>query len=412
MSQPALRQDSTADKLLSAVLELAAEYGPAELSSRSLADRAGVSPSAVNYTFGSLDDLFAEAGVQADARRAQAWTAKAADLESLPCEPTDFGSMLFAATRDIAVRLRGEESLFWNDVIDAARIARPVYAAGGLASERTYWTHLLQACCLDTVKADVPHAFSLALRFAYQVFDAPDAFDAWAMALATRFAARLTGAPCETPDDSAYRRRAEDLANLSESLPVPEHETARLILRAAIETILEDGTEAATFREIARRAGLSVSSVQHFFGSRRAYLIAAFQAVYSSARDRAIKDVPVTKSLAASELAQHLAGSDREVPKLSPQEFAAMQGLILSASRDAETRTLAEGLVARTGQTSETLLKALKSPRGQIGRLDAQIVSLTLTQFVTLDICGAASGEGDGEVMVSLAEHLLVKLFQ
>ena len=65
-----------------------------------------------------------------------------------------------------------------------------------------------------------------------------------------------------------------------------------------------------------------------------------------------------------------------------------MQGLILSACHDDETRILAEGLLARTGQTSLHLLHALARPRGEISRLDAQIFSLIMTHLVTLQICG------------------------
>lgn len=404
--------DSTAEKLLRAVSTLAAEKGAAELTSRAVAESAGVSASAVNYSFGSLDQLLEAARRDGDAMRALFWVARAAELEELDSQVSDLGPALFIATRELAIGHPGEEALFWADVIEAARLSRAVSATAALTAERRFWSRLLETCALDTNASDVLHAFSLALRFGYLITARPERFDPWAMALVNRFAARLLGGPRDAPQDSAYRKRAEDRANLSEIVPIPEHETAQLILKTAIQTILEDGTDGATIREIARRAGLSVSSVQHFFGSRRAYLTAAFQSIYTTARDRAVHDLPDTNSLTISELARQFDQDRSGSPVQTHREFAAMQGLMMSAARDADTYVLAEGLLARAGQTSHALLSTLKAPNGEIGRLDAQILSLTLVQFVTLEVCGLTPERSAGEHGgIQRVEHVLNTLF-
>lgn len=138
--------------------------------------------------------------------------------------------------------------------------------------------------------------------------------------------------------------------------------------------------------------------------------MAAFHEVYATARDRAVRDIPRPGTLSIGQLARIFASDQPGSPLLRPGEYAAMQGLMLSASETEDTRALAEGLLARAGQTSMHLLRALRSPRGEIGRLDAQILSLTCTQLVTLDVAGQLPASADGD-RVDLAHNLLVALF-
>jgi len=376
---------TTAQKLVRAVSITAARNGMGGLSSRALADEAGVSASAINYTFGSIDQLLDAAHRQADTLFCAHWDRERAALGDLQHSAADLGATLFLASRRLAIRYRGEQALFWARVIKAARLGDTAPFSEGLSSEHAHWRDVLDWAGLAGVDAALAQSFSLALRFAYHACGQPERFDPWAMVLAQRLAARLCGQAPTTAEDSAYRQRAESRASLSDEASVQRHDTARQIIETAVETILEGGAELATFREIAKRSGLSVSSVQHFFGSRRAYLVAAFQAIYARVRDRAVGDTPPQRSLSASQLSAYLADQN---PTLHHREFAAMQGLMLSACHDDETRILAEGLLARTGQTSLHLLHALARPRGEISRLDAQIFSLIMTHLVTLEICG------------------------
>ncbi|MEO0714374.1 MAG: helix-turn-helix domain-containing protein, partial [Pseudomonadota bacterium] len=65
MTKPVPQADSTADRLISAVSRLAEDRSVAALSTRMIAEQAGVAPSAVNYSFGSLDGLIAAARADA-----------------------------------------------------------------------------------------------------------------------------------------------------------------------------------------------------------------------------------------------------------------------------------------------------------------------------------------------------------
>lgn len=379
--------DSTPERLLQAAMEIAAARGASAIASRWLAEQAGVSPSAVNYAFGSLEGLVAEARRRGDSERAAYWAGTGRTLAGLDASPPDFGPALFSALRGAAATAPGPEALFWGDVIEAARVGRPVTDIEAVAAERACWDGLLAACGLAPSLGGLVQAFALGVRLAYRVFERPEAFDPWALALVLRFAERLTGGPCDAPLDSALRARAEARANRQEGVPVADHETARLIVRTTVDIVLAQGAEAATHRAISQRAGLSVSSVQHFFGGRRDYLLAAFQAIYQSARERAVPVMLAPGSLTAENLVAGLQSAPNGASEETRREFAAMNGLLLSAAADEATRPIAEGLVARTGQTSVHLLNALAARRGRIGRLDGQIVSMTLSHVATLDLC-------------------------
>ena len=151
-------------------------------------------------------------------------------------------------------------------MIKAARLGETAPFAEGLYSEHAYWRDVFDRAGLAAVDAALAQSFSLALRFAYHACGQPERFDPWAMVLAQRLAARLCGEAPPTAEDSAYRQQAESRASLSDEARMKRHETAQQIIETAIETILEGGAELAKFREIANRSGLSVSSVQHFFG--------------------------------------------------------------------------------------------------------------------------------------------------
>ncbi|MEO0815823.1 MAG: TetR/AcrR family transcriptional regulator [Pseudomonadota bacterium] len=402
----------TAAKLVQAVYAASAEARALSLSSRTVAGSAGVSASAINYTFGSLAELIDEARRQADRAAADFWNNQRKTLEIQGAQTADIAPLVFITTRQLISEHPGGQALFWKDVIESARLDKTTRFGAGFEAEHLYWDALLRRSGLHRLKAAIVQALSLALRFGYQVFQSPGAFDTWALALVNRFTVRVSGMTPETGTDSAVRAHAEQVAGLDMApLDVSNHETARLILGTTVKTVLEAGADAATFREIARRSGLSVSSVQHFFGSRQAYLTAAFRTIFASAKDRAIKSVPEPRSLTIAELSAYFEREHPQTPLLPHSEFAAIQGLMLSAAQAPETLTLAQGLLARTGQTSLQLLNALKSPRGKISRLDAQLLSLILTHLVTLEITGRVPTK-DGEGLDNLAKNLLAALFE
>lgn len=244
------------------------------------------------------------------------------------------------------------------------------------------------------------------MRFAYGAHGAPEQFDPWALSLLSRFAERACGHAPSEASDSVFRAMTERAATLSAPQQVSDHGTAQKILDTAVRLILEEGPEAVTHRAIAKAAGLSVSSVLHFFGARQAFLAAAFRAIYDRARYRAVPETPTGRTLTAEMLIGSLKAKSQDEQAAVLKDFAAMNGLILFAARNADTEMIARGFLARMGATSIHLLEALRQPRGIIGRLDAQMFSMALHQIRTLSLAGALDPEMEDVTALNIVTSL------
>ena len=374
------------EPLIAATIRISALHGASALSSRTIGEFAGIAPSAINYRYGSLEGLIAQAGLVADRSRAAAWQSRAARLDALSLGPDDFGPGVYSALRDHVANCRGEEILFWNEVISCCRTSRAPASAEGFEAEDAFWGKLLKVCGITRLQPQVMQCFALAVRFAWMIFETPEAFDAWAFALVTRFADRARGNAPASDGDPAWRRHAAAQAGLEKAPAIPDHDTARRVIKATIDLIMSQGAASVTHRSVAARANLSASSVQHFFGSRQTLLLAAYRAIYSAARQRTLRtDLPVG-TLEADRLFSEITSQDLANPGENEAAFAAMHGLILSASQTDEMRAIAKALIARMGEASMDILGALKHPRGTISRLDAQILSMTLGQSVVRNL--------------------------
>ena len=375
--------------LVSAALEIAQLHGVAGISARSLADKAGVSASSVNYHFGSLEQLLQSVSVEADALRAAYWGQLLDSLETLSPSAFDFVPFVFSAIRSAITDHSGAEAVFWNDVLRAARTDQVCDCKLGIQEEGRFWQSLLAKCGLENVNAHVLHSFALALRFGYLIYRSPAQFDPWALALITQFGARAMGKG--QPTDSAVRARAELALAGMQTQERPGHPTADSILSATVEILLREGAEIVTHRSVAKRAEISVSSVQHFFGTRSALLEAAYQEVLRQTLEKKLPEPPKPGTLSSDEIFS----ADKERKQTSiHREFAAIQGVMLSVSFDPQASNIAQGMLARAGANSENVLRALRKPRGPFGRLDGQIFSLTMSHLRALEVSSGAEPGG------------------
>lgn len=401
------------DPLVEATIRLAATQGAGAISSRALGELSGASASAINYRFNSLAGLVSAATIASDKSRADFWVRATEQLGELTLRSDDFAPAAFSTLRQNCVTLRGEDNLFWHAAINSCRQQTPLLGIDAIQAEHEFWRQLAGRCGISIQVAEPLACFAQALRFSWQVFETPERFDPWAMALITRFAARASGeVPTKAPD-SAWRQLAETEAELDAGPPPPNHVSAQRIVEATISLIMSEGAAAANHRSIAARAELSVSSVQHFFGTRSAILMAAFRQIFEAARNRTLPPHLPVGTLEADELFRTLMGDGIMNMVAFEADFAAMHGLILSASEHSSTRPIAKGLIARMGATSMELLSALKTTRGAIGRLDGQILSMTLGQTAILSLMDrdlAKSGE-QADLMKRIGETLLDSLF-
>lgn len=384
--------------LIATALDLASSKGVASISVRALAEQADISPSSVNYHFGSLENLLRAVSYEADQSRAAYWRELAVSLETLSPYESDFVPFVFSATRSATTELSGEEAFFWNDVLLAARTGRGNERTSAILEEQRFWQNLLKACGLNRLYPETLHSFVLAIRFGYLIHRNPAEFDPWALALITQFGARAFGVG--RPTDSSIRVQSERELSGMQAGGRSTHPTAEAILMATVELLLQKGAEVVTHRSVAKQANTSVSSVQHFFGARRTLLEAAFHQVVRQRLEQALPDAPKAASISSHDLFPVKPDPARR--SILP-EFAAIQGLMVAASLDPQASGVARGMFAQAGTTSEGVLRALKNPRAPFGRLDAQIFSLTMNHLRAFEVgSGLAKEELDRKVGINL----------
>ncbi|MFN4185912.1 MAG: TetR family transcriptional regulator, partial [Hyphomonas sp.] len=169
------------------------------------------------------------------------------------------------------------------------------------------------------------------------------------------------------------------------------------ILDAAVRILVEDGTSALTHRRLAAAAGASVSSVIHFFETRRAILREAYSLLNARLRDRALLllDEPEAGpgSLTVTELALRLAPVNQNAGRANEIELAGLLNAMFEASRDGETRQVALSLFARSGETSRILLGRLRGLENGASWLDAQLFRLTFNGLMMLSLDRQTSKE-------------------
>lgn len=387
MYQPHSTEDQPVDPLIEAVIKVSGLEGPEALTARRVSSVAGTSPSTINYKYTSIDDLKAAAWAIADARLAEAWRSAQSDLADLKLEISDLAPMLFATIRRILVEHRGCHCVFWEALLLHSRARLPFEQPQSYLAEQAFFSSLLSAMGHQQDETPLLHTLALALRSGYLMFREPSYFDAWAFALVQRFCERFSGAVPHLASDSAARVQAETAIAVLQMPSTSRHETAIAILAAARAIAMQMGEPALTHRAVASRAGLSVSSVQHFYGSRASLLSAVYLSVLTDMRDKAVPELPQPHSMTNADMVEKLLFAAPGTERPNSRDQVALLGLIMSASRRSETRSLAHGFLANVGKSSAVMLNAMKAPRGAIGRLDAQLLSLCSAHFAILELC-------------------------
>lgn len=410
MYQSVSQSDHAPDPLIEAVIALSGTDGPENLTARRIAEQAGTSASTINYKYASIEDLKSAAWAIADERLARAWTAATTDLNSLTLSQSDLGPVLFTTLRQILIEHRGGYAMLRDVLLQNLRDGRVFETPHVHLAEQAYFAHLAAKLGHSADQALILQAFCGALQFGYLLHVTPTEFDAWALALIQRFCDRFSGAAPTTSDDSALRLKAEAASAAFEDVSVSNHATSATLLASACKISLEQGAGALTHRAVARDAGLSVSSVQHFFGSRASLLSAVYLSVLQNLKDRALTADFPPGSLTGDELVEAILPSTPNAPVLSAKDTMPLLGLLQSASYRKETRVIAQGYLANFGQSSLALLESIKNFRGHISRLDGQIFSLCNMHFSIMDLC-ESGGRASKIDRQAFTKHLIIALF-
>lgn len=379
----------TSDPLLDITLTLMASRagGP---SVREIAAAAGVSPSLISYRFGGVEALRKAAlgaSLQQDARR---WEARQRDLLRVPIARSDLAGLLSELLIDEAGPGDTLGALRWLRILRAVRDGTVTHSPFSDA-EQEFWASLARQLDLSGGEQRTLTAFFHGLAFGHVIGVGAPGFHAWSSSLVHRFAQRLSGVPVSWPGaDSAWRVSAALQGDQVTMGAESAHPTRRAILDAAVRILVEEGTASLTHRRLAIAASASVSSVIHFFESRRAILREAYGLLYRRLCDRALNRLNLGQGehrlLEPRALAQLLFERDENAERANQYELAGLLNAMFEASQDSETRQLALSLFARSGQTSRSLLLHLPGFEEGAGWLDAQIFRLVSNGLTFLSL--------------------------
>ena len=369
------------DDALDLALDLIVQSGLKGLSLRSLAQKLGVSPSLLNYRYGSRDALAEQAFARARTRNARQWDRRTAafSVDGLSAEnlPAIFDAIVtdtivagrreamaswicqtkavrYGLYQDIADQWHGDCAAFWNSLL--ARTGLSVDLAPGVCAVLT------TTCRIGLIAGPLPAA------------------SAWLHDVIQRISDRLLRRPALRPGDSLWRAQIERNILAGHPGPVAEStSTPDRIIAAAAALISDAGPDALTHRAIAERAGVSLSSMTHHFASLEDILLHTFRTIYTRLCQETIEASRPAAKISVSKLLDTLTLPLDTDMKARRQRVMAMDEIILAAARRPETQPIAAGLFAMVGSTSTVLLDSLEGKRVETDRLDGQILRFLMS---------------------------------
>ena len=371
----------TAEDALDLALDLIVQSGLKGLSLRSLAQKAGISASLLNYRYGSRDALARQALTKACARSADAWTGRTATFLAEDITPADLPAIFDAIVLETVVSGHREAMAAW--ICQAKAVRYGLYqdiASQWHADCTAFWKAILaRAGLADELAPGVCAVLIGACRIGLITRPTPAA-SAWLHDVVQRISDRLLRRPAQRPGDSLWRAQIErNLLADQPAAPPDSTSTPDRIIDAAAALISESGPDALTHRAIAERAGVSLSSTTHHFRSLEEILLNTFRAIYDRLCQETIEATRPAGKMSIAKLLDSLSmridadTSDRE------RRVMAMDEIILAAARRPETQPIAAGLFATMGTTSTSLIASLEGKRVETDRLDGQIVRFLLT---------------------------------
>ncbi|HWU01415.1 MAG TPA: TetR family transcriptional regulator [Novosphingobium sp.] len=262
------------DRWAIAAYELALEEGLAALSTRALASRMGGSPSAINYHFGNREQLIGTVCAQAVAASA-AWRARHQGATAVPMPiwidlAGGFSTLLqlrIEESRSLLALLRELEqeamASGWADIASAM--------ANEEDAEATFWQQQAIAFGATPEQAALWADLALALSSMGLALSSSAYRSPWISGAAVRLQQRLAGEPVTLVPD-----RVQEGTHFDTS-PNRYNETAMRILDAALAAIAEKGADRLNQRDVAARAGVSLSAVTYFFGTKHQLVGTAFE---------------------------------------------------------------------------------------------------------------------------------------
>lgn len=337
----------TAELLVRSGVEIALAGGLRMLTARALADRTGLSPSALNYHLGGREGLVTQVLERALAASAAWRAARLAEISEEAGAPS-WASPAGAIAAMIADRVGDFRawSLLLAEFEAEAEDAPAVAAAVGqqVAAMADFW----RAAAVELGEApDAAEIWAdLALGLT-QLFLSPEPATSklpWIVDATGRLQARLR----RTPQTALVARGAGPAERLGATTYASEG--ARRLLEAALDMIVAKGADRLTLRGVAAAAGLSLAATTYFFRTRGELVAAAFHELHRQLGAQALQ-APGGGGLARVTLED---GGEAAVWRVR-----AMEALLLASARDPSLASIARELRSTRGATSLGMLRSL-----------------------------------------------------
>jgi len=271
---------STRERLTGGVLALWTEAPSSEISTRALARMADTAVSAIDYHFGGLDHLYAEAQARALSEAGDWMEARIVQLAALEEARLDASGVasIVAATIDDWTEGMRPLAMAWREACSSAR-------NGTNLASHTAWM-LLWKHYWDRVSALVGMPQHADLLAAFHGGEATQHLLRWKRALDRALLDETVRALINhlhhvprgpSPVRKAYQILAErDYACAAEA----DWGSSALLDVAAAEILRDAGVSALTFRGVADRAGTTLGNASYHFGSKSKMLKRAFETLY------------------------------------------------------------------------------------------------------------------------------------
>lgn len=336
--------DETEDHILSAAFELGCEQGANALGSRNISRHASITASAINYHFGSSDQLKAAVAKLSRLKHNSDMQHALTEAADLPRHLRSMGGFTASLAARMVTIHRGRTLLL-------EELGVEYDTADG--SPSPFWITAAQSLGSANHSAIWELFFVGVLRFAVLDSD-PVAASMWIYRAAQRLDARLEGL-------------SDQAAAPSDPMPIPDllqesktHSArSQLIIETAAQILLENGT--ISHRAIAQRANISLGSTTYFFESKSDIILEAFKHLYRETFDTFGNF-------------QRRYGTPFMADGTLDPYYSAVHRIALTAARDPLLLPLAKKMRDSRGQSSTAHLREVGVPHAD--RLDGLIWSL------------------------------------
>ncbi|PZU62161.1 MAG: hypothetical protein DI552_00820 [Brevundimonas sp.] len=343
-----------------------AESGPAGATARSVGARAGVSGSAINYHFGSIERLYGSAQAEA-VRRASLWLDQrlndVAAGEPWPFEAFPaFAADLIDSWSDAPVLAQAEASAFLQAAWEPSEAA-----AAWLRLWDAFWARALPRFSLDADHGSIVAAVLHSERLGHLVRWRRPHDRAGLEEVCARLVGRVTGDTALLARQTPWREGAEALSRQAVDFPVLAPAAAR-IAESVVAAVDEGGEAALTHRAVAAAAGVSLGAVTHHFPTRTALAEAGYAWLYDSIVQSARR--AGVGQADHGDIGAHIL-SFRDIGRAAPRSRA-LEVFFLAATRDPALSNFAARVRYSRGLGTWGFLRE-QAPH--LTRLDALLIS-------------------------------------